>query len=389
MPGRRTSLITDPAERAGAAADAGGAGAREARAARARRASGRRSRKIARSYERCLSARQDRRCCRRSTTRLCRSCRPRDRVLIVTEMIHDARVVRMNGRAPAAGDPAVARRLGRPLGRRHAGRRHHQLHRQDALPPVRRRPARGRALHAGVGADDPLRLHVEDPATYTRPWSGQLSITRTDDADLRVRLPRGELLDDRHPARRAVEEKNRRINAEHAERKHEALAILCVSCGSLSVLSREANPAAAGADAEPERQRHAARPASCQWRDASFFRSDLAADGEREDGPEQQARPSSPRTACCSSTSLAPTRTAARRSTIITVQLPTNHGLASRATVRRASRRCPSRAAADRRSAPSRRSPTSASRCIDSITANAHVDCADRLAQRASPRPTR
>ena len=51
-------------------------------------------------------------------------------------------------RAPAADHPQVDGRFGRPLGRRHAGRRHHQLHEQDAVPRLGREPARRRALHA-------------------------------------------------------------------------------------------------------------------------------------------------------------------------------------------------------------------------------------------------
>ena len=52
-----------------------------------------------------------------------------DNVVLLQEMIHDARVVPMTDQAaPAEKDPPAARRSARPLGRRHAGRRDHELH---------------------------------------------------------------------------------------------------------------------------------------------------------------------------------------------------------------------------------------------------------------------
>ena len=54
-----------------------------------------------------------------------------DHVMILIEMVHDARIVRMNSEHPPADDPQVARRLDRPLGGRHAGGRHHQLPRRS------------------------------------------------------------------------------------------------------------------------------------------------------------------------------------------------------------------------------------------------------------------
>ena len=59
-----------------------------------------------------------------------------DHVVILNEMVHDARVVPLDDSAhlppPHA---AVARGLTRSLGRRHIGRRNNQLHRQDELQP--------------------------------------------------------------------------------------------------------------------------------------------------------------------------------------------------------------------------------------------------------------
>ena len=55
-----------------------------------------------------------------------------DYVVILVEMIHDARIIPLDGRGPL--DPGLRQWLGdvaRPLGRRHARHRDHQLQRQD------------------------------------------------------------------------------------------------------------------------------------------------------------------------------------------------------------------------------------------------------------------
>ena len=55
-------------------------------------------------------------------------------VMILTEMIHDVRIIPLDGRPqPAAKRPAVDGRLARPLGGRHAGRRDDQLQRQEPV----------------------------------------------------------------------------------------------------------------------------------------------------------------------------------------------------------------------------------------------------------------
>ena len=64
-------------------------------------------------------------------------------VLIFTEWVHDARIIRLNGTAK------LARRFSRTLRRSDAGRRYDELPPRDAQPRFRRRPACRRALHAG------------------------------------------------------------------------------------------------------------------------------------------------------------------------------------------------------------------------------------------------
>lgn len=52
-------------------------------------------------------------------------------VMILVEQIHDVRIIRLDGRPHLPPSVPVDGGLAWPLGRRHAGRRHHQLHRQD------------------------------------------------------------------------------------------------------------------------------------------------------------------------------------------------------------------------------------------------------------------
>ena len=54
-----------------------------------------------------------------------------DSVMILTEMVHDARIIRMNAPAPAKEHPEMDGRLHRALGRRHAGRRNDELQRRQ------------------------------------------------------------------------------------------------------------------------------------------------------------------------------------------------------------------------------------------------------------------
>ena len=89
-----------------------------------------------------------------------------DAVMILVEMVHDARVVRMNGKHLPQHDHAVDGRFDRPLGRRHAGGRDHEpapgtegaLRHQAALLPAADRQG-DRALHARRRERDRLPVH--------------------------------------------------------------------------------------------------------------------------------------------------------------------------------------------------------------------------------------
>ena len=83
----------------------------------------------------------------------------RDTVLILNEMVHDARVVRIGGKHVP---PTIRRWMGdldRLVGRRHARRGHHEFHRQDAVQRFERSAARRRTHQAHRRQHAPVSLH--------------------------------------------------------------------------------------------------------------------------------------------------------------------------------------------------------------------------------------
>ena len=55
-------------------------------------------------------------------------------VMILVEMLHDVRIIPLDGRPPPAAErPPVDGKLTRPLGRRDTGRRDDEFHRQDGV----------------------------------------------------------------------------------------------------------------------------------------------------------------------------------------------------------------------------------------------------------------
>ncbi len=87
-------------------------------------------------------------------------------VMILSEMIHEARIIPHGWpSACAGGDPQMDGRLNRSLGRRHAGGRYHELHRQNAVSRIGREPARDRALHAHRCR---TRFCIDSPSTIRR-----------------------------------------------------------------------------------------------------------------------------------------------------------------------------------------------------------------------------
>ncbi len=129
----------------------------------------------------------------------------KDTVMIQVEMVHDARIIRLGGKHRARQHSQVDGRFHRPLGGRHAGRRDHQLHRQQQIVPRLRTPElQGhRALHSRRRR---TRSTTRSPSTIpirSRNRGRRVSVLRHQRTDLRIRLPRRQLRAARHPCRRA------------------------------------------------------------------------------------------------------------------------------------------------------------------------------------------
>ena len=133
----------------------------------------------------------------------------------------DPRRARDPARWPAARvarDSAVPRRLARPLGRRHAGRRHHELpcFRQPdgrLLPVFGRAPQAHGAIHACERRHAALRVHGGRPHGLDTPVDGGDLLEEEPRANLRIRLPRRELQPARDALRRARRGSGRRRRA--------------------------------------------------------------------------------------------------------------------------------------------------------------------------------
>jgi hypothetical protein len=110
----------------------------------------------------------------------------RDAFVVHVEMIHDARIIHLDGRPPSTRNQAVAGRLDRSLGGRHAGGGYDELQRRRRVL----REAGGnfgwdRNLHlverfSLLDADTLLyRFEIDDPTAFTQPWKGELTMARS------------------------------------------------------------------------------------------------------------------------------------------------------------------------------------------------------------------
>ena len=145
-----------------------------------------------------------RRCCRAPTTTTCRSFRRRDYVVMHNEMVHNARdraarqtptgtLPQWNGdsRGRWEGDTLVVETK--------------NFLERDRLPELEPEPAPRPNASRGSTADTLFyEFTVNDPTTWTKPWTAQIPMTRSRRADVPVRLPRGELRDDEPAERREV-----------------------------------------------------------------------------------------------------------------------------------------------------------------------------------------
>ena len=82
-----------------------------------------------------------------------------DAVMILVEMVHDVRIIRMNGVHDPPSIKQTAGRFDWTLGRRHPGSRHHQFHERDPIPRLLGEPACDRALPANRSSNDSLSRH--------------------------------------------------------------------------------------------------------------------------------------------------------------------------------------------------------------------------------------
>ena len=99
--------------------------------------------------------------------------------------------------------PPVVRRLARPMGRRHARRRHDQFHRQGELQRIHCRAASHRALHPRRRGHGEIRIHDRRSDDVHEEVDRGDSDGADRRADLRVRVSRGELRDG-EPAQRGA-----------------------------------------------------------------------------------------------------------------------------------------------------------------------------------------
>ena len=105
----------------------------------------------------------------------------RDYVMVLVEMIHDARIIPLDGRpARARGRARLDGPVARALGGRHARRRDDELQRQDPVPRLRARPFKVTERFTRV-ADDTLvyRFTVEDPETWDASWTAEMPMKQT------------------------------------------------------------------------------------------------------------------------------------------------------------------------------------------------------------------
>ena len=123
-------------------------------------------------------------------------------VVILQEKIHDFRIIPVTDHSDSArSGPAVAWRVAWTVGRRHARRS-----RPGTSAPKRIIPCGAKTGTSSSGftrrGEDAIEYSftVTDPSIWTRPWSALVPWRAAEGADLRVRLPRGELQHAPHAA---------------------------------------------------------------------------------------------------------------------------------------------------------------------------------------------
>jgi hypothetical protein len=136
-----------------------------------------------------------------------------DSVVISYEMVHDTRVIRSTAGPPIGRIHLWMGDCARPLRRRHARDRIAELHGQDGgrRRAAQRGAAHGRAVHRVDPEMIDYEVHIDDPATFTKPWTFRMTITSQPGyRDLRIRLPRRQQRDAERAHRRARLREGRR-----------------------------------------------------------------------------------------------------------------------------------------------------------------------------------
>ena len=138
-------------------------------------------------------------------------------VMILVEMNHDARIVRLGGEHLPSNIPTVAGRFDRSLGRRHARHRNDE---HESRPKPARVHSTSHLLLAqreGDGTSEARRtrrariqLHDRRSRCVYSAVAGRDAVARGIRTDLRIRVPRRKLLVVRNPRRRATAGKRRR-----------------------------------------------------------------------------------------------------------------------------------------------------------------------------------
>jgi hypothetical protein len=128
----------------------------------------------------------------------------KDHVMILSEMVHDARVIRIGGHhLPSNVRLWLGDSIGRWEGDTLVVDTTNELLAEVGLPRRHRTPPRRRTLHASGGEHDPLRGDRRRSRDVGYSVDRRHPVQRHQPADLRILLPRGQLLSRLWTARRA------------------------------------------------------------------------------------------------------------------------------------------------------------------------------------------